>query len=86
MIQKTIIQYIENMLDKLKAKNGLVWGILMLVLVAIYAIGKYLESSGNITGIVLPAGAITYMDYVLAIIAAITGAHTKSNNDSTGNK
>lgn len=77
---KTIIlNTIESLLDKLKAKNGIAYSVIMLALVAIYAVSQYLMSPANSTGIVLPGSIADYLNYALVIIAALTGAHTKSN-------
>lgn len=80
MINSIIVQYIEKILDKFKTKNGLVYGIIMLTLISVYALGKYLISGNNISGINIPPQYISYINYILVIIAALTGAHTPQKN------
>lgn len=71
---KTLITgLIEKLLAKTKAKNGGVYLIIMLILVALFGIGQYLLDPTNITGIHLSSQVTTAINYALAVIAALIG-------------
>lgn len=75
-MQSIILIKLESFLDSLKAKNGFVRVVIILILVGVYYLGQYLQSPGNVTGIVIPDQYIVPLNWALGIIGAATGTHT----------
>lgn len=75
MSTSIITQAIEWLLDKLKAKNGFVYSIILAVLALIYFSLQYIVGHPEL-GIVIPDSLHDTVNTALAVLAVLMGSHT----------